>query len=397
MGKVSPVSINYMVHAKLKADGRVEKPDGVGALFGQTEGLLGSDLELRELQKEGKIGRIEVNVKSKSGETTGEIKIPSSLNKTETTLIAAAIETIEKIGPSEAEVEIEKIEDVRKSKRDYIKKRAGKLLEKIENKTPGSREITENLEKQAREDKLTEYGKDDLPAGDMSKDEIIVVEGRADVINLLKNNVDNVIGMDGTKLPNTIKKVSKKKDVTLFVDGDRGGKLIARNVIDNADIDEIAFAPDGKEVEELSYKEIHSALNKKISVDDFMKGKSGKKSKKKNKGKKSKKSKKSKSKSKKSKKKVDIDDNKDKLKKVLEKVEDSKKVVLLDNQLEEVKTVATKGKVFSALKKADQEIYCLVADRASKSVIKAAEKMDVDNIVANNFAFPSKKVNMVSV
>ena len=121
MGKISPVSIKYMIYGKFSAEGAVEKPDVIGALFGQTEGLLGAELELRELQKEGKIGRIEVNLQTAESKTTGEIQIPTCLDKSETTIIAAAIETIDRIGPTEAKIAIEKIEDVRGNKRDYAK------------------------------------------------------------------------------------------------------------------------------------------------------------------------------------------------------------------------------------------------------------------------------------
>ena len=124
MAKISPVSIKYIIHATFEADGAVEKPDIIGALFGQTEGLLGDDMEMRELQKAGKIGRIEVNAEYAGGKTTGEIEVPSALDKTETTIIAAALETIERVGPSDTKIKIESIEDVRGSKRDYILERA---------------------------------------------------------------------------------------------------------------------------------------------------------------------------------------------------------------------------------------------------------------------------------
>jgi len=259
MAKISPVSIKYMIHAKFEARGPVEKPDVIGALFGQTEGLLGSDLEIRELQKEGKIGRIEVETESADGKTTGEIEIPTALDQSETSLIAAAIETIDRVGPTEAKITVEKIEDVRGNKREYILERAKKLLEGIEG-SQSSREISDTLKTSARADKIEEYGYEKLPAGDVSSKEIIVVEGRADVVNLLENRINNVIGMNGTKLPKTIIELSKDKKVTLFADGDRGGKLIAKNVIENADIDFVAFAPDGKEVEELNGKEILASL-----------------------------------------------------------------------------------------------------------------------------------------
>lgn len=270
MAKISPVSIKYMIYAKFEAEGLLEKPDVIGAIFGQTEGLLGADLEMRELQKEGKIGRIEVNLQSSGSKTMGEIQIPSALDKTETTLIAAAIETIEKIGPSVAKIAVEKVEDVRENKREYILKRAKLLLDQIEEKMPKSKEITSTLSTQSREGRIQETGEEKLPSGDISGPEIIVVEGRADVMNLLRNNVNNVIGMNGTNLPPSLKELIKDKEVTLFVDGDRGGLLIARNVIENAKADYVTIAPEGKEVEELTGKEILVALRKRIPVSEFL-------------------------------------------------------------------------------------------------------------------------------
>jgi len=268
MAKISPVSIKYMIHASFEAFGPVEKPDVIGAIFGQTEGLLGSALEIRDLQKEGKIGRIEVETQSSGSKTKGTIQIPTALDQSETSLIAAAVETIDRVGPTEAKITIDKIEDVRGSKRDYILERAKKLLEGMQG--PNSKEISGLVKTGTRAQKVKLYGDEELPSGDVDEsDELIVVEGRADVINLLENRVDNVIGMNGTKLPKTIIELSKKKTIVLFVDGDRGGKLIAKNVIDNADINFVAFAPDGKEVEELSGKEILASLRKRIPAKEF--------------------------------------------------------------------------------------------------------------------------------
>ena len=124
MGKISPVSSKYIVHSTIEIDGVVDRPDVIGAVFGQTEGLLGSDLELRELQRSGRIGRIEVNVNTSSGKTNGEIIIPSSLDKTETAIVGAALEIIQRIGPCNAKVEVKTIEDVRTSKRSFVIERA---------------------------------------------------------------------------------------------------------------------------------------------------------------------------------------------------------------------------------------------------------------------------------
>jgi DNA primase len=272
MAKISPTSIKYSIIADFTAEGPFQKPDVIGALFGQTEGLLGSDMELRELQKEGKIGRIEVDLRTEGGKTTGEIIIPSALDKTETTIIAAALETIDKIGPTDAKISIREIEDVRGSKRDYIMERAKALLANIKNEGMDSLEIGNEIRESSRISKAVSYGEENLAAGpDIdSSDEVIVVEGRADVVNMLRNGIKNVIGMEGTRFPKTITKLGESKELLLFVDGDRGGKLIAKNVCDNAKVTYIAQAPDGKEVEELSGKEILQALRKKIPAREFL-------------------------------------------------------------------------------------------------------------------------------
>lgn len=268
MAKVSPVSIKYMVYATFSSEGPVEKPDVIGAIFGQTEGLLGAELEMRELQKEGKIGRIEVDLNTIDGKSVGELRLPSALDKSETTIIAATLETIDRIGPTEATIKVTRIEDVRGNKRDYIIERAKKLLETLDVGEGG--EMAKSLKEETRAARIQEYGDEKLPAGDLSGEEVIVVEGRADVVNLLKNRVNNVIGMDGAKLPRTIAKLGNEKQLTLFVDGDRGGKLIAKNVITNAQIQFVATAPDGKEVEELTGKEILMSLRKRIPTEEYM-------------------------------------------------------------------------------------------------------------------------------
>src|SRR3989338_5337543 len=179
MAKISPTSIKYSVIADFVAEGPFQKPDVIGALFGQTEGLLGSDMELRELQKEGKIGRIEVDLSTENGKTAGEITIPSAMDKTETTIIAAALETIDKIGPTDAKITIKAIEDVRGSKRDYIMERAKALLAGIKNEGMDSIEMGTELRESNRASKVIIYGEEGLAAGPdvETSNEIIVVEG----------------------------------------------------------------------------------------------------------------------------------------------------------------------------------------------------------------------------
>jgi len=273
MGKISPVSIKYIIRAVLKLSGRAEKPDVIGAVFGQTEGLLGADLELRELQKSGRIGRIDVNLKVRDGKAEGEILVPSSVGKSETALIAAALETIEKIGPCDAKIEIETIEDVRVSKRNYVIKRAKELLKKFVETMPDTAELAKDVAETVRAMDIVEYGEDKLPAGKgiQSAEEIIIVEGRADVLHLLKYGIHNVIGLNGSRAPHSIVSLANSKETTVFVDGDRGGDLILKNLISMADLDFAARAPDGKEVEELTLKEINKALRAKVEIAQYIK------------------------------------------------------------------------------------------------------------------------------
>jgi DNA primase len=269
MGKISPVSIKYIVHASLDLTGVAERPDIIGAVFGQTEGLLGSELELRELQKSGRIGRIDVRLESKAGRTTGEILLPSSMGKTETAVIAAALETIERVGPCDAKIKVTKIEDVRVAKRNFVLDRAKELLQQMITELPDSQAFTALLTQNIRTAELVEYGKDRLPAGPEIEDseEIIIVEGRADVVNLLKYGIRNVISMKGAKPTDTIIELTKKKITTLFLDGDRGGDLIIKNLAGLTELDFVCRAPDGKEVEELQQKEILKALRLKVPWD----------------------------------------------------------------------------------------------------------------------------------
>src|SRR3989338_6005284 len=268
MAKISPVSAKYIVEASIDIEGIVDRPDVIGAIFGQTEGLLGSDLELRELQRSGRIGRIEVNVDTRSGKTNGSIIVPSSLDKAETAIIGAALEIIQRIGPCNAKIQVGSIEDVRVSKRSFVISRAKELLKNLQNTSmPDSQELADEVAYSVRIMEVQEYGRDRLPAGPAidESDEIIVVEGRADVLNLLKHGFKNAIAMNGTSVPETILDLCKKKVVTLFVDGDRGGSLIIRDLTSQADVDFVTKAPDGKEVEEITKKEIHMALRSRIS------------------------------------------------------------------------------------------------------------------------------------
>lgn len=398
MAKISPVSIKYMIYASFRAEGHLEKPDVIGAIFGQTEGLLGSHLEMRELQKEGKIGRIEVDLESVDGKSVGEIQVPTALDKSETTIIAAALETIDRIGPTEASIQVTKIEDVRGSKRDFIIERAKKLLEGLD-ESGDFGEISKTLKEESRAAKIQEYGEEKLPAGDLSGKEVIVVEGRADVVNLLKNRVNNVIGMNGTKLPAEIARLGQEKELTLFIDGDRGGKLIAQNVINNARIMYVAVAPDGKEVEELVGKEILIALRKRMTTSEFIRSLSrdfsdripshsstpissvstsitptASTSA------------------------ISVGDLKERTKQSYEKIKDTKQALLVDENFDVIKKVSAK-EVGKNIKLSRKKIFAIIMDgAATTSIVKSCEEEGVLHLAATTFSGIDKtNVNLISL
>ncbi len=273
MGKTYIDTVKYVVHADLEIDGIVEKPDVVVAIFGQTEGLLGDELDLRELQKSGRIGRIEVEIHTKNGKSIGEIILPSSLDRIETAILAAALETVDRVGPCEARITVRKIEDTRTMKRKHVVERAKELIKGMMSEImPERKEISELVLDEVKLADVQQYGPEKIAAGPNidEAEHIIVVEGRADVLNLLKADIRNVIALQGKIIPKTVQELSKKKTVTAFIDGDRGGDLIIRQLADCAEVDYVARAPDGKEVEELTKKEIIKCLRNKIPFEQYL-------------------------------------------------------------------------------------------------------------------------------
>jgi DNA primase len=276
-----PFTVKYVIRAKFNVEGVVEKPDVIGAVFGQTEGLFGTELDLRELQKSGRIGRIEIDLKSEKDKTDGSIIIPTSLDRVSTAIIAASIESIDRIGPCQAIVNLVKIDDVRETKRKAIIERAKEILHSWNlEKRPETEEIFREVSEILKTTKVETYGPDKLPAGPEvnSSKEIIIVEGRADVIVLLKLGIQNVIALEGVKVPETIIRLTREKEATALLDGDHGGDLILKELLQVASIKYIARAPSGKEVEDLTAKEIENALQNKIPIEE-VKGKKKKRKK----------------------------------------------------------------------------------------------------------------------
>mgnify|MGYP006154278253 CR=1 FL=1 len=269
---IDPTSSKYVIRASIRANGVVNKSDVVGAVFGQTEGLLGDELDLRDLQKSGRMGRVEVEIRSDKGKSTGEIVISSSMDQVETSVFAAALETVERVGPCKATVKITALEDSRSTKRETIIDRARTLLiDLIKNSRTAGSTITDTVRQALQVEEIVRY-KGKLPAGPNveTSDAVIVVEGRGDVLNLLKHGIKNSIAVEGTGIPKEVVGLSKERTVTAFVDGDRGGQMIIQELLQIAEIDFIARAPENTEVEYLTHKQIMKSLRDKVTAELFM-------------------------------------------------------------------------------------------------------------------------------
>jgi len=258
----------YLIHAAITADGVVERSDVVGAIFGQTEGLLGDDLDLRGLQQSSKVGRIDVEIDSQNGQSFGTVTIASTLDRVKTAILAASLETITRVGPCRATVEVTDIEDVREAKRREVVERAKELLsESFDESVMSSTEILDEVKESVRIEDIGEY--EGLPAGPRvgESDAVVVVEGRADVLTLLRYGVKNAVGVEGTNVPDAVADLTQERTTTAFLDGDRGGRLILRELTQVGDVDHVAFAPDGRSVEDLDRHEVFAALRGKDPVD----------------------------------------------------------------------------------------------------------------------------------
>ncbi|MCG3224471.1 MAG: DNA primase, partial [Candidatus Heimdallarchaeota archaeon] len=268
--KTDTSTTKYEITAKFEVDGVVEKPDIVGAIYGQTDGLLSENLDIRELQKTGRIGRISVDYSSSRGKTTGKIVIPSSLSRTETAILAATLETVDRVGPCTCQIQLKEIVDVRVNKRQSIVDRASEIIRQWDqNVSPFSSSIKLEVEKHSKAGsvvKLTDEGISAGPGFERQK-KTILVEGRADVVNLLKYGIDNTIAVNGTSIPPKLIDLIKKKTVTAFLDGDRGGDLILKELLQVAHIQNVARAPKGKEVEDLNKNQVNKALNDAVSLE----------------------------------------------------------------------------------------------------------------------------------
>jgi DNA primase len=228
-------------------------------------------MNLNELQKVSKVGRIEVNVDSKSNSAKGDALIPMSTDISTAALIAAAIESIDKVGPFQAKFSLIGIDDIRAIKKKIIVDRAKKIVQEWATKTISEgEEMLKDVYDASKPGRLTTFGKAQLACGVgvYDSDWIILVEGRADVINLLRAGYENSIAIEGAKIDETILKLTHGKRVIAFIDGDRAGDLILKELQGLVKIDRVYRAPTGREVEECTPLEISEILR---DVEQYIK------------------------------------------------------------------------------------------------------------------------------
>jgi DNA primase len=247
--------VKYLVRLKFEVDGVVERADVIGAIFGQTEGLFGPEMNLNELQKSWKVGRIEINLESKNDKTWGEVIIPMSTDIGTAALIAAAVESVDKVGPCSAHVTLTAIEDVRATKRKQIVDRAKVIVREWSSKTLSEGEnVLKDVTESTKRAKVINYGMENLPAGPgvYTSDFVYLVEGRADVVLFLRAGIENVVALEGTSVPDSVIELGKKKRLIAVLDGDRGGDLIEKELAQVVRVEKVLRAPTGKEVEDLT-------------------------------------------------------------------------------------------------------------------------------------------------
>ncbi len=255
MGLPDSGIVKYLVKLRFEVDGVVERADVIGAIFGQTEGLFGPEMNLNELQKSWKVGRIEINLESKNDKTRGEVIIPMSTDIGTAALIAAAVESVDKVGPCSARFTVGNIEDVRAVKRKQIVDRAKLIVRDWSSKTSSEGEnLLKDVTESTKRAKVVNYGMENLPAGPgvYSSDLVYIVEGRADVVLFLRAGIENVVALEGTSVPDSIIELGKKKRLIAVLDGDRGGELIEKELAQVVRVEKVYHAPQGKEVEDLT-------------------------------------------------------------------------------------------------------------------------------------------------
>jgi DNA primase len=260
--------LQNIIQISIEIAGRVTQSDIIGAVFGQTEQVLGDTLDLRKLQKEGKLGRIEVHTEYNDKGTLGTITIPSHMDTTNTVIIAAALETIEKIGPCQAKAKVSKIENIKEIKVKEIIAHAKEVLKKFMSVSIDSQELIDKVNSEMKMSQATEYKGIVCGPNLQYHDELFFVEGIREVQNLLKTGIKNVAAFGDMSNKETLKELAEKYEIIALVD--RGKTHLVKQLMEFADIDNFA-TPDGHgKIHALNSKELHKAIRNYVSTEQLV-------------------------------------------------------------------------------------------------------------------------------
>ncbi|MGB0951189.1 MAG: DNA primase DnaG [Poseidonia sp.] len=271
-GRGKATAMKYEIRADIKINGSVQRKDIIGAIMGQTEGLLGDELELRKLQRTARVGHVDVEMETKNGKVHGTIIIPSSMDNVETAIIASSLETIDRIGPCDAIIKVLQISDIRATKRTAVVDRAKELLLTMVNSgEAASKTVIEEVRSVLTVGTAKSFHGLTCGPNVESSSSLIIVEGRNDVRNLLNCGVKNAISADGSGniKQELIDLANSKESVTVAIDGDRGGEMLFMQLYDMMKVDHVAQAPVGQEWELLPQKTVTMCLQKKVEAAKF--------------------------------------------------------------------------------------------------------------------------------
>ncbi|MGQ9690307.1 MAG: toprim domain-containing protein [Thermoproteota archaeon] len=236
--------------------------------------MFGDTLDLKKLQKSGKLGRIDVELKVEDKRTLGTISIPNNLDQPTAALLAATLESIDRVGPYDAKFKLLGVEDIREEKRKKVMERAKDIMQRW-----SASQRSEVIKMLSQVSEVSEVGKivtltPDVEGGPEAEtsDTLLIVEGRADLATLLKAGIKNVIATNGVNIPQyVINLTNKKKEVTVLADGDRVGDMIVKELLRmGAKIDFVSKAPEGREVEEMKPIEILDLINRRVDLKNYL-------------------------------------------------------------------------------------------------------------------------------
>jgi len=112
------------------------------------------------------------------------------------------------------------------------------------------------------------FGKNELSAGPdvYNSNQIILVEGRSDVINLMRMDINNTLSLGGTNISEEVIKFCENKEIMALLDGDRGGDAILKELLIKMKIDYVSRAPSNKEIEHLDLDILKKVIENKTKV-----------------------------------------------------------------------------------------------------------------------------------